>query len=385
MKPSAAPARRLRRTVIGEEGLPVSEKPMSAAVVAPPPTRMLADSLPGGKVRCTACARYCTIPEGSHGFCFVRANEAGHLVLRTYGRAAAVQVDPVEKKPLSHYRPGSRVLSIGTVGCNWRCLYCQNAEISQEHIAQGRTLLPRDAVRLAERLDCQGVTFTYNEPTIFAEYALDIVREARKAGLFANFVTNGYMTPEAVDLIGPHLNAVSVDFKGSGEPGFLRKYVAANGPKPIFDSAVRLKERGVHVEVTNLIVPEVGDDETALRELAGFVHDKLGAETPFHLLRWHPDYKMMDLPETPIPTLERLHAIAKGEGLEYVYLGNVWGHRLEHTYCPKCGAVAVRRYGFTIQGWNLGPGNRCRACRHPIPIVGELSKDYIPTFATPVG
>jgi pyruvate formate lyase activating enzyme len=357
---------------------------VSAAVRGTPATPMLFEPLAGGKVRCTACARYCAIPEGSHGFCFARKNEGGRLALLTYGRAAALQVDPVEKKPLSHFRPGSRVLSIGTVGCNWRCLYCQNAEISQEHIVEGRTVLPRDVVAMAERLDCQGVTFTYNEPTIFAEYALDIIREAKAAGLFANFVTNGYMTPEAVAAIGPHLDAVSVDFKGSGEPGFLRKYVAANGPKPILDSMVALKALGVHVEVTNLIVPEVGDAEAPLRELAAFVRENLGADTAFHLLRWHPDYKMLDLPVTPTRTLERLHAIAKSEGLNYVYLGNVWGHRLEHTYCPKCGAVAVRRHGFTIQEWNLDAANRCRACRNPIPILGALSKSYIPTFASPV-
>ncbi|MCI4357154.1 MAG: AmmeMemoRadiSam system radical SAM enzyme [Thermoplasmata archaeon] len=345
---------------------------------------MLSEPLPGGKVRCTACARYCVIPSGSHGFCYVRKNESGKLVLLTYGRAAATQVDPVEKKPLSHFHPGSRVFSIGTVGCNWRCQYCQNAEISQEHVVQGRALSPSAAVAMAQRFECDGVTFTYNEPTIFAEFALDIIREAKAAGLFANFVTNGYMTPEAVELIGPHLDAVSVDFKGSGEPGFLRKYISAKGPEPIFDSAIRLQEKGVHVEVTNLIVPEVGDDKEALRKLARFVRDQLGPSTPFHLLRWHPDYRMLDLPVTPIKTLEALHAIAKEEELEYVYLGNVWGHKLEHTYCPACGVMAVRRYGFTIQDWALGPGNRCRSCGHSIPIVGTLPAGYIPTFATPI-
>ncbi|MGD0250607.1 MAG: AmmeMemoRadiSam system radical SAM enzyme [Thermoplasmata archaeon] len=347
-------------------------------------TATLYEPLDGGRVRCTACARYCTIPEGSHGFCFVRKNVGGRLVLLSYGKASAVQVDPIEKKPLSHFHPGSRVFSIGTVGCNWRCLYCQNAEISQEREIVGRPLSPKAAVAGARRYGCQGVTFTYNEPTIFAEYALDVMREARAVGLFANFVTNGYMTPEAVEMIGPHLDAVSVDFKGSGEPGFLRKYVAAKGPEPIFDSAVRLKERGVHVEVTDLIVPEVGDSVEATRKLARFVVDKLGPETPFHLLRFHPDYKMMDLPETPVATLERLHAVAKTEGVEYAYLGNVWGHPLEHTYCPKCGTVAVRRYGFTIQSWNLDSENRCERCGHRIPIVGRFSEEYVPTFAMPV-
>ncbi len=340
--------------------------------------------LDGGKVRCTACARYCTIPSGSHGFCFVRKNVGGRLELLTYGRASAVQVDPVEKKPLSHFRPGTRVYSIGTVGCNWRCLYCQNAEISQEHEIVGRPLSPKEAVRGARRLGCAGVTFTYNEPTIFAEYARDVIREAHASGLFANFVTNGYMTPEAVDFLGPELDAVSVDFKGSGEPGFLRKYVAAKGVEPIWESAAGLARHGTHVEVTDLIVPEVGDSVDATRTLARWVRETLGPETPFHLLRFHPDYRMLDLPETPIPTLERLHAVAKGEGLDYVYLGNVWGHPLEHTYCPGCGAVAVRRYGFTIQSWNLDGENRCRACGHRIPIVGRLSPEYVPTFATPV-
>jgi pyruvate formate lyase activating enzyme len=353
-----------------------------AAVVGHPAT--LFEPLDGGKVRCTACARYCAIPEGSHGFCFVRKNVGGRLVLLSYGKASAVQVDPVEKKPLSHFHPGSRVYSIGTVGCNWRCLYCQNAEISQEREVTGRSLSPRAAVAGARRYGCQGVTFTYNEPTIFAEYALDVIREAHGAGLFANFVTNGYMTPEAVEALGPHLDAVSVDFKGSGEPGFLRKYIAAKGPEPIFESAVALRRRGVHVEITDLIVPKVGESVEATRTLARFVVDELGPETPFHLLRFHPDYKMMEFPDTPVATLERLHAVAKAEGLEYVYLGNVWGHPLEHTYCPQCGAVAVERFGFTIRGWNLDGANRCVRCHHRIPIVGRLAEDYEPAFAMPV-
>ncbi len=344
----------------------------------------LYESLGGGKVRCTACARYCVVPSGSHGFCFVRKNEAGELVLLSYGRAAATQVDPVEKKPLSHFRPGTRVFSIGTVGCNWRCLYCQNAEISQEHEVSGRALSPQQAVDAAVRFDCAGVTFTYNEPTIFIEYALDVMREARARGLFANFVTNGYMTPEATRLLGPHLDAVSVDFKGSGEEGFLRKYVSAKGPEPIRSTMVDLRRRGVHVEVTDLIVPEVGESVEATRRLARWVRDELGPETPFHLLRFHPDYHMMEFPNTPIATLERLHAVVQSEGLEFVYLGNVWGHPLEHTYCPGCREVVVRRYGFTIQDWRLDEQNRCLACGHPIPFVGRLSPTYEPTFATPV-
>ncbi len=337
-----------------------------------------------GKVRCTACARYCTVPDGSHGFCFVRKNEGGRLVLLTYGVASAVQVDPVEKKPLSHYRPGTRVYSIGTVGCNWRCQYCQNAEISQERELVGRALPPQQAVRQAVRLGCAGMTFTYNEPTIFAEYALDLMRGAHDAGLFTNFVTNGYMTPEAVAYLGPQLDAISIDFKGSGEPGFMRKFISAKGPEPIFETSAALRDRGVHVEITDLIVPQVGESDEATRKLARHVVDRLGPSTPFHLLRFHPDYHMRDLPVTPTATLERLHTIVKAEGLEYVYLGNVWGHPLEHTYCPACGAVAVERYGFTIRSWNLDPQNRCAGCGHTIPIVGRPPEDYVPAFARAV-
>jgi len=335
-------------------------------------------------VKCSLCNHRCVIHEGKHGICGVRINEQGTLYAATYGKISAEAVDPIEKKPLSHFHPGTRVFSIGTVGCNWRCLYCQNAEISQEQEILGRPLSPADAVAAALRYGCSGVTFTYNEPTIFIEYALDVMKEARAAGLFANFVTNGYMTPEATELLGPHLDAISVDFKGSGEAGFLRKYVAAKGPEPIWETMADLHRRGVHVEVTDLIVPEVGESVEATRTLARKVRDDLGPSTPFHLLRFHPDYKMMEFPETPVRTLEKLHAVVKAEGLDYVYLGNVWGHRLEHTYCPECGAMAVRRYGFTIQAWNLDAKNRCRACGHAIPIVGRPPREYVPTFATPV-
>ncbi len=232
-------------------------------LASPAHTATLFEPIADRKVRCTACARYCIIPEGSHGFCFVRKNEGGRLVLLSYGLAAAVQVDPIEKKPLSHFHPGSRVYSIGTVGCNWRCLYCQNAEISQDHEVSGRPLSPQQAVQGAQRYGCDGITFTYNEPTIFIEYAMDVAREAHRAGLFTNFVTNGYMTPEAVSLIGSQLDAVSVDFKGSGEAGFLRKYITAKGPDPILSSMRDLQKAGVHVEVTDLIVPEVGESDDA--------------------------------------------------------------------------------------------------------------------------
>ena len=344
----------------------------------------LFEPLPGGKVRCTACARYCVLPPGTRGFCFVRQNVGGRVELLTYGRVAAIQIDPVEKKPLAHYRPGTRVLSLGTAGCNWRCQYCQNWEISQEREVGGRPLTPEQAVRLALDHGCSGITFTYNEPTIFAEYARDVMRAAHRAGLFTNFVTNGYLSPEALEFLRGELDAVSIDLKGSGEPGFLRKYVAAKGPGPIFESMETLRRAGVHVEVTNLIVPRVGDDPDALRSLARRIVGRLGPQTPFHLLRWHPDYRMLDLPPTPIPTLERLHAIARGEGLEFVYLGNVGSHPLGHTYCPRCGALIVERAGFALRSWKLSRSNECPNCGERIPIVGRPPDHYLPTGPQPI-
>jgi len=340
--------------------------------------------LPGGKIRCTACARYCTLSKGARGFCFVRQNVGGSLRLLTYGRVAAIQVDPVEKKPLAHFHPGTRVLSLGTVGCNWRCQYCQNWEISQEREVEGRPLSPDAAVELARREGCSGITFTYNEPTIFAEYARDVMEAAHRAGLFTNFVTNGYLSPEALEYLRGHLDAISVDFKGSGDPGFLRKYVAARGPGPILDSLETLRSQGVHVEVTNLIVPQVGDDPEALRRLARHLNDHMGPQTPLHLLRWHPDYRMRELPWTPLSTLERLYGIARSEGLEYVYLGNVGLHPLAHTYCPRCGRRAVEREGLYLRSWDLAPNNSCRGCGHRLPIVGRPPPQYVPTDPRPI-
>ena len=344
----------------------------------------LFESLPGGKTRCTACARYCVLPPGARGFCFVRQNVGGRLELLTYGRVAALQVDPVEKKPLAHYRPGTRVLSLGTAGCNWRCQYCQNWQISQEREATGRPLAPEEAVRLALREGCSGVTFTYNEPTIFAEYARDVMRSAHRAGLFTNFVTNGYLSREALEFLRGELDAISIDLKGSGEPGFLRKYVAAKGPGPIFESMETLRRQGVHVEITDLIVPQVGDDPEALRDLARRIVDRLGPQTPLHLLRWHPDYRMLDLPPPPLPTLERLHAIARSAGLQFVYLGNVGPHPLAHTYCPNCGRRVVEREGFALRSWELTGSNACPHCGERIPIVGRPPDRYLPTEPTPI-
>ncbi len=527
----------------------------------------LARPLGGGKVMCTACARYCRIGEGQVGLCGVRGVHEGKLWLYVYGKVITGHVDPIEKKPVSHYRPGSKIFSIATTGCNWLCRYCflpgtivltnrgqeriddvfadsrttenpelrlvdnrvalthrgrwrpvskafehfyagkvlsiqadsvrrlectpdhrvfasirggrvrearanmlragdllavprgrgssdlqgiealisgtstrddetesdgatlltkpltratftaeyvlvpirriaeklyignvynievkedhsytanfvavancQNADISQRRKVEGIEVEPKDVVKMTLDQGCQGLAYTYNQPTIFIEFARDIGMEARKAGLMNIFVSNGYDTPEVVEQFPKFLDCITVDFKGSGETNFVRKYISIPNAEPIFDTIQRTRDtKAVHIEITDLIVPQVGDDLEAARKLSKFVYDELGPDTPIHFLRFHPDYKMMDLPWTPVETLEKHCAVAKEAGLKFVYIGNVPGHPLEHTYCPGCGAIAIRRYGFDITGWYLDKDNRCKKCGYKLPITGRLEKTF---------
>ncbi len=330
----------------------------------------------GEVVECTACARRCRLKPGQTGFCGVRKNIDGKLVLLNYGKAAVVHVDPIEKKPLSHFYPGSRVLSIGTTGCNWACKYCQNYDISQRRVVEGEELPPEEAVRLAVENKCDGIAYTYNEPTIFMEYAHDTALLARKKGLFNVFVSNGFMTPESARYASTFLDAITVDFKGNADKEFLGRFALVHKVKPIFDSLLILKKQGVHIEITDLVIPKVGDNLEKARELVKWIINNLGDEVPLHFLRFHPEYKMADYPSTPVETLEKHWKIAKEEGLKYAYIGNVPGHELENTHCPKCGRVVVERLGFNIIQWNLTPDNRCVFCNEKIAIKGGLKEGY---------
>ncbi len=255
------------------------------------------------------------------------------------------------------------------------CSYCQNSDISQRRKIEGLDASPETVVEMTKRYRCEGLAYTYNEPSIFIEFAHDIGVQARKAGLINIFVSNGYDTPDTVGLMRDFLDCITVDFKGSGETAFVRKYIAIANADPIFQTLLEIRDRTkVHIEITDLIVPEVGDDLGAAKKLSSWVYDNLGPDTPIHFLRFHPDYKMMNLPPTPVKTLEKHHAVAKEVGLNYAYLGNVPGHPLEHTYCPECKAVVVERLGFDITGWHLDNQNRCTNCGNEIPIVGRLSK-----------
>jgi len=244
--------------------------------------------------------------------------------------------------------------------------------ISQDREVAGKLFPPAEVVKAAEKSNCQGISYTYTEPTIFMEYAYDTAKMARQVGLFNTFVTNGYMTPEAVRTIAPYLDAATVDFKGGGDPDFYKSFSAVPSVDPIYESLKELRRNGVHIEITNLVVPKIGDSMDRIKEMARWIRDNLGRDTAFHLLRFHPDYKMTTIPATSIETMEKAYMIAKNAGLSYTYIGNVPGHPAENTYCPNCNEPVIKRYSFEITKWNLTKDLRCPVCGHEIPIKGAL-------------
>ena len=331
--------------------------------------------LQNGRIRCTACARKCEIPEGKIGLCGIRGVNHKKLWLYVYGKVIAGHVDPIEKKPVIHYNPGSSIYSIATTGCNWLCKYCQNFDISQRRKIEGTEMTPSEVVEKAQLYGAQGIAYTYNEPSIFMDFAKDCGIEAHKKGIFNVFVSNGYDTPESVNMMSKFLDCITVDFKGSGNQEFVRRYIGIPNSDPIFSTLKEIKSKtDIHIEITDLIVPQVGDKLDSARQLCKFVYDELGPDTPVHFLRFHPDYKMMEFESTPVLTLEKHYEIAKQVGLNYAYIGNVPGHKLESTYCPECNSLVIQRFGFNIEGWNLDDRNCCKQCGKSIPIVGSLQK-----------
>ena len=333
---------------------------------------MLYEKLEDKKVRCNLCARRCLIKDGGSGFCLVKKNEGGTLYSLVYSNVISACVDPIGKKPLSHFNPGALVMSIATVGCNFRCKFCDNWMISQEKKIAGRHFPPEDVVKATRDNGCQGISYTYTEPTIFFEYAYDTAKLAHNVGFFNTFVTNGYMTPEAVKTIAPYLDAATVDFKGAGDPDFYKKFSAVPTVEPIYESLKEMKQNNIHLEITNLVVPKIGDSMERITELATWVKTVLGRDTPFHLLRFHPEYQVTNIQSTPVETLEKAYAAAKEAGLDYVYIGNVPGHPYENTYCPNCNELLIKRFGFEIARWRLTKDMRCPACDQEIPIKGKL-------------
>jgi len=329
------------------------------------------DKIAGAGVYCGLCRFRCTIAEGKRGICGVRENRGGTLYSLVYGKAVAENVDPVEKKPLFHFYPGSRTFSVATVGCNFRCRHCQNYSISQSAweggLIGGHDLSPAEIVDKAVTAGCSSISYTYTEPTIFYEYAYDTARLARQAGLKNVFVTNGYITPEALAQISPFLDAANIDLKGFSEK-FYREVVHAKLDQ-VLETIVEYNRFGIWTEITTLIIPNHNDSDAELQGIARFIAEKVGLDTPWHVSQFYPTYLLTDQPRTPVATLRRARQIGLDAGLRYVYEGNVPGEGGENTCCYECGELLIRRYGFSIRENRIRAG-KCPSCATTIGGVG---------------
>lgn len=327
---------------------------------------LLYDKLRDSRVQCRTCQWRCRINPGKYGACGMYQNRDGALFNLNYGRVSSVAADPVEKKPLFHFHPGTLCFSLGTLGCNFHCKHCQNWEIStadsQSLVGTCRELLPAASVDLAIKSRCQGIAWTYNEPAIWFEHTLESAKLAREKNLYTVYVTNGYATPEALDTIGPYLDAWRVDLKGFSD-AFYKELTGVPHWREILEVTRRAKEKwGMHVEVVTNIIPSMNDDDTQLGGIAAWIKEALGELTPWHVTRFFPHHKLMHLPPTPIATIERAVEIGKKAGLKFIYAGNVAGHDSENTRCYACGKTVVRRVGYDTENVGL-EGSRCRFCR----------------------
>ncbi len=329
---------------------------------------LLYRSLGDRKVQCFLCHHNCLIKNGRSGVCGVRRNDGGVLNTLVYGRLIARNVDPIEKKPLFHFSPGSRSYSIATVGCNFRCRFCQNADIAQMPNDRGGTIMgtictPEEVVDDALGQSCKSIAYTYTEPTIFFEFALDTAKIAHEKGLKNIFVTNGYMSKEALETVVPYLDGANVDLKAFNDD-YYKTYCGAR-LEPVMGTLRRMKALNIFVEVTTLIIPGLNDDPEELRHLAEFIASDLGPETPWHISRFHPTYRLTDRPPTPVQTLVTAREIGLKAGLRYVYTGNVPGQAGEKTRCYHCGKIVIDRWGYTLGEYMIDEGC-CRHCGTPI-------------------
>ena len=315
------------------------------------------------RVRCKLCAHRCVIPSGRLGACCVRENIDGTLYTLVYDRIISQNVDSIEKKPLFHFQPGSRSFSIAMVGCNFRCAFCQNWEISQLPREQGevpgRPATPTQIALAARDAGCASVSYTYTEPTVYAEFALDTAREARSLGLRNVFVSNGYMTPELLGLMSGLIDGINVDLK-AGRGDFYRRLSGA-ALEPVLANLKTIQQLGIWLEVTTLVIPDLNDSDDELRWVARYLVDELGPDVPWHISRFYPQYHMVDTPPTPAATLERAWGIGRDVGLRYVYVGNVPGHDTESTRCPACGLTVIQRHGYLTRVVALRNGV-CTGC-----------------------
>lgn len=323
--------------------------------------------LKNGSVQCVLCPHHCIIVSEKTGICGVRRNEAGKLFTLIYGSCSSVADDPIEKKPLYHFFPGSMVLSLGSVGCTFRCAHCQNYSISMSNPEEAflQEIPPEAVVEMAKAHGCQGVAWTYNEPTIWHEYTLDAARLVKKAGLYTVYVTNGYIEEDPLEEISPYLDAMNVDVKAF-QDGFYKKVCKAR-LEPVLRTCEAAKKLGIHLELTYLVIPGLNDDKNDILRFCQWIVDCLGVDTPVHFSRFHPDYQMTTIQATPTETLLAFYKVAKDAGLQYVYLGNIPHGDYDNTVCPSCGSLLIERKGFFAQAHGLKKG-KCIRCGTTIPV-----------------
>jgi pyruvate formate lyase activating enzyme len=321
-------------------------------------------------LRCQLCFRSCLIGEGKRGICRARENRGGKLYTITYGYPTAIQVDPVEKEPQYHMLPGSKILCLGGAGCNIRCKFCHNWHISQfalEEVDYFYKLTPEECVKLAEKEKIPTISFTYNEPIAFYEYMLDIAKLAKKSGLRVIFHTNGTLAPEPLELLLNYVDAVTVDLKGFREEFYSGVSLAPKALEAVKNNLKLIKRNNKHLEIVCLIIPTLNDDLSIIEEMCNWIYKNLGKDVPIHFSRYFPAYKL-NLPSTSIKTLEEAYNIARKVGLEFVYIGNVPGHKYNSTFCPKCGKCLIKRIHFSVIYSHMNQENsRCKSCGYHIP------------------
>ncbi len=320
-------------------------------------------------VQCQTCAHYCVIENNKRGICGVRENHNGELYSLVYGKACALNIDPVEKKPLFHFLPGTYSLSIAAVGCNFRCANCQNWTISQGPKLfgkiEGEDISPKEVVKTALKNNLSSISYTYTEPTVFLEYALDAMKLAKKQGIKNIWVSNGFMSPQTLDKIAPYLDAINVDLKSFSNE-FYEKNCGAK-LQPVLDNLKEIKKRKIWLEITTLIIPTLSDDPKMLKQAAEFIKE-LGAETPWHISKFSGaiSWKLQHLPDTSVKAIKTAYNIGKKAGLKYVYSGNIPGLSLENTYCPKCKTLAIERIGYAISRFDKN--GKCPECEETLDI-----------------
>lgn len=337
---------------------------------------LLYKRLSNNYVQCNICARRCRIAPEKFGYCGTRLNKNGKLYTLIYEVVSALNVDPIEKKPLFHFYPGSQVLSLGTLGCNFRCIHCQNWEISYAQLnlhkkqLDSHTLTPQEIIALAKKYNTRGIAWTYNEPTIWFEYTLDCARLAKKENLYTVYVTNGFITPEALDMIGPYLDAFRVDIKSMNKKT-CQEITHTREIDHILAMTKRAKKKwNMHVETVTNIIPTYNDQEKELKKIALWIKKELGPETPWHVTRFYPAAQLENLEPTPLATLEKARQIGLDMGLYFVYLGNVGMHKGENTYCPRCGQEVIQRTGYFTKLIGV-EGNKCKFCQQDLNIVDK--------------